>query len=81
MTTRGIRRRLIVDSNNQWFVSFWVELQGRITEVRFKVDTGCKWHPPFCAGLKVAESQQKAPDDTGVPKGANIQSQFFTMQF
>jgi len=41
MTTGGIRRRLTVDSNNQWFVSFWVELQGRMTEVRFKVDTGC----------------------------------------
>jgi len=36
-----IRRKLTVDSNNQWFVSMWVDLRGRIEEVRFKVDTGC----------------------------------------
>lgn len=42
MITGGIvRRELIVDENNQWFVFIWIELQGRITEVRFKVDTGC----------------------------------------
>jgi predicted aspartyl protease len=40
-TGETIRRKLTIDSNSQWFVTIWVELQGKLEEVRFKVDTGC----------------------------------------
>ncbi|MCL2171477.1 MAG: hypothetical protein FWB71_04930 [Defluviitaleaceae bacterium] len=32
---------LVVDANNQWFVTVWVVFQNRKYRVHFKVDTGC----------------------------------------
>ena len=37
----GLRIKLEIDKNNQWFASVWVTLQNRSKQVRFKVDTGC----------------------------------------
>jgi predicted aspartyl protease len=38
---KAVKIELSIDTNHQWFVSVWVELQERRQEVRFKVDTGC----------------------------------------
>ena len=32
---------LEVDTNDQWFAFIWVKIRDRITQVRFKIDTGC----------------------------------------